>query len=257
MKKLLSILLAVSWSILLFADDKNTTNIFDINQNKYKLSFGAAGVFKTSIYRNDENMIMPFPIFNANYDEFYIKGLEAGYIAKLSDNIYFSPVITYKFDGYNVKSGSYMDGMSNRNNSFYGGARLAYSNAANAFYFYALQDIAGNSNGALATIGYDYFYIKLPFIVSPSIKYTFQNAMYSNYYYGVNSSEATPTRSFYSPGNTGVFGANLYSAYNINKAFSIFSNLGYQIYNKQITNSPIVDKSSSLFIMLGVTFKIY
>lgn len=252
------IALTAIFCALIFANDNNSSkNLFELNQDKYRLSLGAAGVFKNSIYRNGQNLFMPFPIINANYGDFYIKSPEAGYNFEIFNNIYLSPIVTYKFDGYKVSSSSYMNGMANRNNSFYAGGRIAYSSGANTIYVNALQDIANNSNGAVATIGYDYFYINLPFIVSPSIKYTFQNAMYSNYYYGVNTNETTPTRSYYSPGNTSFGSVNLYTSMMVTNKISIFSNIGVSLYDRQITNSPIVDKPSSLFLMMGATYKIY
>jgi len=240
-------------STLLIAQDTND----DKQKNNLALSLGAAGLYKESIYKGKNARVGAFPLIDMKYKQFYIKGIEAGYNIKLFNNIYITPLVTYRFDGFSTKSDNLLKGMDSRKDAVYGGARLAYKSGGHTIFNYYLYDISGVNNGFIENIGYNYLYVSKPFIISPAMTYAYKSENYANYYYGVKDREKTPFRDSYKVGSIHSLSFSVLATYNITPKLYTFATLGYEIIDGKIKKSPIIDKNEQFTSFFGVGYKIY
>lgn len=246
---LLSLLSSFLFSVTLFAEENE-------EKNPLALSLGVAANYSESIYRQNKSRFTPFPLIDMNYGDFYFKGIQAGYKIPIIKDLHIVPTITYQFDGYD-RSGDYLTGMEKRQDAIYGGVRASYSHGGHSLYTSYNHDISGRNNGYLVDVGYNYFKMLKPFVLSPTIEYHRKSANYSNYYYGVKNSEATTYRHAYQPGATETYSASMLTMYYVNKKLYLLLSLSYEFLNSKITDSPIINKDGRFSSYIGVAYKLY
>jgi outer membrane scaffolding protein for murein synthesis (MipA/OmpV family) len=90
--------------------------------------------------------------------------------------------------------------------------------------------------------------------VVPYVKIRHQDSSYNDYYYGVSSAEATPTRPEYEPGASTSLVAQLRAGYALNERWLLTGYVQSEWLGSEIVDSPIVDKSQLWSVNLGLAY---
>ena len=89
--------------------------------------------------------------------------------------------------------------------------------------------------------------------ILPSISFEYFGQNITDYYFGIDTSEASVNRPEYSPGSAWGSGFRVYMERPINDHWSVISMLRYIHVSNEISNSPIVNsRSESYSAHLGV-----
>jgi len=114
---------------------------------------------------------------------------------------------------------------------------------------------AGNSNGQTVKLGAERGFTTGRVRLTPHLGVTWMNNEYVNYYYGVKSSEVSSTRAAYNGKSTANVDAGVRADYSLTTAQSVFLDLSVTHYGSGITDSPLVDRSTSPSLRLGYVYK--
>ncbi|MGL5378057.1 MAG: MipA/OmpV family protein [Cetobacterium sp.] len=246
MKKVFFSLLALSLSTMAMAE------------NKFGVGLGA-GV-SNSVYEGAENKGYPLPLLDINYNNFYIKGVTAGYNffkgEDLSLSVYLDPMA-----GFPVKAEDMGDGYQNiedRDFMAMVGLRADLNTG-----------IAGIRTGATVQFGEEGSEAKLsafkPYSVTdklvlvPTIYVKGFSGDYADYYFGVTSDEVNENNSdklvdTYKAETAFSYGTVLTAEYKYNQKLSFVGIVGVEKFSNEITDSPIVSEDPIFLASLGAKY---
>jgi outer membrane protein len=223
---------------------------------KDKNSLGLGVAYSQQLYSGVDNITRVLPLFKIEYDRFFIKGFDVGVNAY--ENQQFSAAIILKplFNQYEASDSSDLTGMEDRKISAYAGGQLSYKIKSLHLTAFAAQDVTDRTNGAIAggkvSMGIPFSGGKI--VVVPSVGATHWDADVVNYYFGVTESEATATRSEYSPDSTWVYNATLTGFYEITSSWRARLTYNYSRYGSEVEDSPITDRRGTSAILAGVSY---
>ncbi len=219
-------------------------------------SIGVALAYNQNIYNGVGNRVMPFPLLNVTYDNFFIKGTTAGYNVYQDESLTFSFVVQPQFGGYTSDSSNDLEGMDDTYYLINMGVQAQYRLMPFIFTVSGLHDVTGRTNGDTASAK---IAVVIPlddrrFALIPSISATWQDSNITNYYYGVSSSEATSTRPEYEPDSAINLGYGLIMKYKIAENWA--ATLGYILtqYDDNVADSPIVSQKYASTVLAGVSY---
>ena len=261
MKKLLTATAIVGFlglSQAAFASSSYAPDVIDTEPQGFESqnSLGLGVAYQQSIYTGVDNDVKPFPMLNFTYDDFFIKGITVGYNTYTTDVMQFSLIGRPNFQGYNSDDSRELSGMSDKGTSVNVGGQLVVKMLPLITTVSALHDISGNTAGN--TLGLK-FATGLPLmdkrlIISPSVAFTYQDSNITDYYYGVSDSEATSTRSAYSPSNTVNTTLGVMTKFQVSQHWSTTLAYMFTRYGNEISDSPIVDRSTASTVLLGASY---
>ena len=226
-------------------------------QNTQKITIGAGPYLQTQPYKGVDTIVLPSPFFYYSGDIFYAKWTRVGayfYGSKSKDLSWgLSLTAQPRVYGYKASDSSYLTGMDERKNSVEAG--VAFSLQKEQFFIdtMLLTDVLYKNNAWIAQteLGYNLSLGKLQ--IYPSLLFTYQSATFTDYYYGVKSTESTLSRAQYSAQSGLQIGAQTYIQYPLTKKLSTLINLHAEKLSSSTTASPLTDAKyiySGLFSLI-------
>ena len=245
MKKSIIILL----SFLFFSYNAYTnTEIQDF------IDIGGGAVFKSNIrigntvtFLNNNPIIFPFPLVFGKYKRLILKTPMLYFQLIKKKPFIFSPVLALGMESYNA------EGMSKRSASVMGGVSFQMF----FFNFEYLLDLINYSNGSIFTLKFE----RRPFQITPNLTLKlilgmeYQDAKYTNYYYGIKSDEVKVGRPFYQCKDSFNFFAGIVPEFNFAGNCKFRMVFKVKIFGDEISNSPTVDKDTEFTMMLGIVYR--
>lgn len=218
---------------------------------------GAGAVITTSPYRGVGSTMMPLPFIAGEYKGFYLYGVEAGY--RLFDHkpIKLSVIVSPRLMGYHSDDSDALNGMDDRLRSIDAGLRaeLGLPIEGLSFNVRFLHDICSRYDGSEGNLSldqaFDSKYVRLRFFGGIKVL----SSQLTDYYYGVQSSEARPDRPAYTPGHAVNPFAGLMVVTGFSEKWLVVTRLGVDGLDPVIRKSPLVDHSYTLMGMLAVVRK--
>lgn len=223
-----------------------------------KLTIGAGPYLQTQPYKNVDNIILPSPFIYYNDDLFYVKWTRVGmyFYGSKSDDLSwaFSLTAQPRIYGYKASDSVYLNGMDERKNSLEAGLAFSLKKEKAFLDIMLLTDILHENSAWIAQteVGYDFKLGKLQ--LYPSLLVTYQSAAFSDYYYGVKSTETTATRAQYSAQSGLQLGVQTYIKYPLTDKLSTLINLHAEKLSSEATASPLVEDD---YIYSGLVSLIY
>ena len=215
-----------------------------------------------SLYKGIGNTAYPIPLFDIEYNNFYVAGTDIGYTLWNNDNFTLSAFVN-PMDGFRVKASKMDNGykdIKDRDLQVMGGARLDVNTGLGGIY--SGLAVSGGEHGMKGRLGfYRPYQIDEKFTVVPSVHMIYYSKDYTDYYFGVDSDELVSNRrqntkltSTYSPEGAYSVGANLIAEYKLrdNLALNLF--LGAEKYSSEIKDSPLVEHDYILMAGTGVKY---
>lgn len=201
---------------------------------------------------DSETRVLPIII----YESRWISVAGAGIDFKLTSAgpVSFALRVDYSRDGYEASDSPVLRGMVEREDSLWYGAAASWHNDIVDVSAELLTDASDNSGGERASLGLkrDFDFGKFQF--TPRVAATWLSEDYVDYYYGVSTAEALPSRAAYIGDAAVNFEAGLRTNYRLRPKQSLFLDIRAELLDDVIEDSPIVDGSTQSSLFLGYVY---
>ncbi|NJN05968.1 MAG: MipA/OmpV family protein, partial [Rhodobacteraceae bacterium] len=115
-------------------------------------------------------------------------------------------------------------------------------------------ELLGRHSGMISDLSLSYpIELSRGYLV-PALGLEYQDAHYSDYYYGVSATAATPTRPEYHPGAALGRSARIEWGYQLGNHWLLSGKIGVESLADEIRQSPIVDRNDLWFVNVGVAY---
>ena len=189
------------------------------------------------------------PIINYGYDNYFmeastIKSIHLGY-RFFQDDIYTFSLYAIPFGGYEVDADdldSQYRGIDDREYQFMLGGEFKYYNG-----MYDIETIlnaeVGKEGGKVSLKLEKPYVVNADLIIKPSINFNYYNSSLVDYYFGIDSGEAStsPALNRYDGESGYSIGVGLTSSYRLTDAFSLLGFIGIMKFSDEIKNSPVIE----------------
>ena len=225
-----------------------------------KVSLGIAARSRDQPYRGAGSDEMLLPLVEVEYENLYFKKTELGYVVlqdqSSSASFFLDFLDGYSVDGNDLSSG--YDRIDDREYQILGGVRMTYK--PDYYYLYDTElraevGIGENGNKLSFAISKPELYFDYRLIVVPTLTLNILNDRYTDYYFGVDSSEAALNGSI-----AGTYEADTSYTLDVSLAiqylfdvFSVYAYTGIEYLGEEINDSPII--SDELIYTVGTGIK--
>jgi outer membrane protein len=225
------------------------------DDTKQKVTIGAGPYLQTQPYKGVDDLLLPSPVIFFDNGIFYARWSRFGlyFLGEKKEDYSWGFSLTVQPRVYGYDS-SDIAGMHTRESSFEGGIAFSAKKDKAHIELMALTDVLGRYDSKIfqGEIGYDLEYSN--FSIYPSIFAIWQSSQFVNYYYGVESDEATLQRAQYTPSSGLQVGIQTYIEYPLTEKLSAFVNLRADKLSQEATDSPLVNED---YIYSGLASLIY
>ena len=228
-----------------------------IAQEQSSFGVGLALGHSESIYRDMDDKSGALPYINYKNGNFFVRGLKTGYFFFGDESsVRIGALARLRADGYDAGDSDFMAGMEDRDHTVEGGLIATYPTRFGSFSMAALADLAGKHDGyELAVEWFKPVSLSQSWILTPEVGLSYNSANLNDYYYGVRTSEATAARAAYEADAGFSYNAGLSLTYLINQQHMLILGMTYKGYDSAVTDSSIVDKSSTFNTGLVYSYK--
>ncbi|MBF0522529.1 MAG: MipA/OmpV family protein [Candidatus Omnitrophica bacterium] len=219
--------------------------------------FGLVALTTSSPYKDVSTKVWPVPIisWHSKDGKFFVEGKESGYQVLKYQDLTLDAILRPRLMGYDDNDATVLNGMKDRKWSIDGGLRLAWNipDSGNISVETSLvTDLLSEHQGQEAEIAVAKKFKGDIFVLKPKIGLRWQSQNLVDYYYGVQSTEATASRRTYEPSSSLNSFANLSFDMGVSKNWVMATMLEYEQLGSAIRNSPIVEKHGILTGLLGL-----
>jgi outer membrane protein len=216
------------------------------------LSFGTGAVWSTSTYQGADNNVIAIPLIMFSGEQFFIRGTGAGMHIYKDERLSVDLLGKYRFEAYEEGDSPSLVGIKDRNGTVEAGlaAQWRLEQAVLSCQFFT--DLLNEHGGQEINLR-----IKKPFrwrmfFVAPYLGVSLHSDSFSNYYYGVDASEAITGRPEYDLGWTANWQAGMALRVGLTQQIMLNTLFGLEILDQEIADSPIVDQDMRFFGMVGI-----
>ncbi|WP_297571736.1 MipA/OmpV family protein [uncultured Deefgea sp.] len=160
-----------------------------------------------------------------------------------------------RFGNLDPEDNAAFAGMLKRKGQFEAGVGLNYALPYALLSMRVSSDITGNSRGQEALFWTDFPIVRDNLLIMPGMGVMVRSSKMANYYFGgVSAQEASSSRPSWDTGSTVSPMLAIISSYRINKSWIGMAAVNYELYDKNIQNSPIVQHRGELYAGLGLGY---
>jgi outer membrane protein len=216
---------------------------------------GAAVGVERSPYKGYGNKTRALPLLMYNGRYFRFVGTTADLKLGSAGPVAFTLRARYADDGYDGSDAPILNGMEKRKGGFWAGASALWRNPYADLSLEWLADASGNSSGQTLKLQAEHRFKAGNFTLAPYLGVNWMNSNYVDYYFGVRQNEVTAQRAFYHGGSTANLVGGLRTDYRMTPSQSLFLDLRMTRYGSGITDSPLVDRSTSPAVRAGYLYR--
>ena len=204
---------------------------------------------------HSETRVLPFLI--AEYKDFYVRGLEAGYHFLKAAPLTLSAIIQPRLMGYSSSDSSALSDMKDRRISLDAGLKAVYALPWHGLDATAkvLTDTLSRNQGSMYQLALARTFEGRIYRIIPSAGVRYDDANSVDYYYGVNDDEARAGRAAYAPRGAMDPFANVAVTCGIAKRLIVVMLFDVESLGSDVRKSPIVDKSYVFSAAAGLTYR--
>lgn len=215
-------------------------------------TLGVGAIWNTEPYRGLDNEAWVFPTFTWRSGRFFVRETGLGFQMAGDESWSLDAFAELRFDGYDADDSDFLAGMDDRDGSLDAGvAVVRRSPTLGKFAFSVAHDTLDRHGGYQADVTWS----KRTRFGVPSVRVAFYSSSLADYYFGVEPNEARPGRPAYSPGGSMVLNANYTIGAPINDRWAWVGNVGADFYSSDISDSPIMEDSSRIFVFAGASYR--
>lgn len=216
---------------------------------------GLGGGVQTQPYAGVERKTQALPVLF--FENRYVRVMGLGVDLKLPDAgpVSFALRARYSGEGYAEDDSPLLAGMGSRHGGLWLGASTRWRNDVAPVFAEVSSDASGHSKGLQARIGIDREFRLGRFSLTPGLSATWYDSKYVDYYYGVTSAEALATRVQYSGRATVNAELSLRGRYLLSPVSALTFDIGATRLGSGITDSPLVDRSTTAKFGVGYLYR--
>ncbi|WMY76562.1 MipA/OmpV family protein [Buttiauxella selenatireducens] len=216
---------------------------------------GAAGLGGQARYQGQDNSTYLIPGGLYFGDQLMYLGDRARYYFHLDDNVALYGYGRYRFGNLDPSDADSLHGMHKRKGELEAGVGGTIITPYALLSARFATDITGRSNGQELLLWADFPIIKGNLLVMPGMGMMIRSDKMANYYFGgVSSAEATPQRQAWDTGTTFSPMAAVVTSYRFSPHWMGLFAANYELYDKSIADSPIVQHNGELYVIAGVGY---
>jgi outer membrane protein len=224
-------------------------------ENQWSVGAGVGVI--NSPYKQYDRDIYPVPVITYEGDNFWFRGLGGGYYLwndqtdKLSIMAYYDPTHfkpgdsdNYQLRQLDKRKSTMMAGVSWVHNTEYGFLRTALAG-----------DTLDNSNGYIWDLAWLYRYTNGGLTLTPGIGVEYHSDNYNDYYYGVSHKESRRSglNSYDADDGWNPY-LELTASYKFAPDWNVYATGRYNRLSDEVKDSPMVDKSWTGLMSVGLTY---
>ena len=242
----------ITIGLLIGTQQANATD----KDDKPELSWGVGlGIVSEDAgYTEMGSSSMVVPLLLINYGDFYLMGPKFGYQLYGNDNYAFGLTGNYRLEGYEAEDSPYLTGMDDRDGTLDLGVEYSYDTGVGKIGIEVVADALDTHEGYQADISYSYPINFDNGQLSPYIGAEYRSDDLVDYYYGVNSTEATQTRQFYQADAAVNIVMGIRSTWFSGPHHRFVAMLQYKALDDSIKDSPIVDADDAYNMIFGYAY---
>jgi outer membrane scaffolding protein for murein synthesis (MipA/OmpV family) len=160
----------------------------------------------------------------------------------------------YRFLGVDPGDDPALEGLAERDQTVDAGLSVGTRGKWGQLRLEWLTEVLDKHNGQEASLIYRYEFERGRWSFSPYAGIVWQDAEFTDYYFGVDPDEAGPLRPEYTPGDAFNFQYGLNTSYAVNSRFMVFANLGLEELDTSIQDSPIVEPGINGAVFVGGSY---
>ena len=225
---------------------------------EHELQIGLAGVSSQSIYLGGKSQNRIFPAIDYQYKRFYFQAGDIGFnlIDSKDWEIDFGMGVNLVGDTDRGDSRLLKD-LPNLSLPVSGFISAQYKSKMGLFKVKHDYEINNKHNGNSSSISYAAPIFKGQWLIMPKISYEHHSQEVVNYFYGVNTVDATLSLPAYQTGAVNNIQLSVLGLREINENWSFVGNIQNEFYGDEISNSPIVEDDQRLSVFAGFLYKFF
>ena len=195
------------------------------------------------------------PLYLYEGEHVFLHASRAGF--KLSDDgsTRFDAFVDYRFEGFPYdRIPASVAGMKAREPTTDLGASVRYRSSWGNVGMEVLHDALGITNGSEIRLSYSFDWSSNRLHLRPAMVVSARSANLNNYYYGVQSQEATALRPAYAPGAGTSTWLGLYGSYDWSPGWRLLAGVGVNQFSANVRGSPIVRNGTQPEVLLGAAY---
>lgn len=162
----------------------------------------------------------------------------------------------FGFDGYEGSDAPILKGMKSRRGGIFAGPFVKWRSPLAEVKAEWMLDATRYSKGQRLSLGMERsFGVGQHLMFTPSVTFTWLDEKYTDYYYGVRAAEARPNRAAYAPQGTANATLGLRVDYMFTEHQAVFGSLELNGLGREITRSPLVDRSLEPKLLLTYLYR--
>lgn len=161
----------------------------------------------------------------------------------------------YDIEGYEADDSPRLAGMQERKSSFWGGAAVTWQAPIATVTAQVLADLSGHSKGSKVQLQLERRFRWGALALTPRVQAQWLDSKYVDYYFGVRSNEANPTRAQFKGSSAMVPEIGVRFDYALQPKQTIYLDVSAAKLPGDIKRSPIVDRSSTSRVSLGYMYR--
>lgn len=227
-------------------------------------SVGAAAILNDSPYAGEGTRVLPIPLITYNGENFYFKGITAGWMFMRSESLELSAITKFRFDGFSVddlgreelaKNGIDYRLLEDRDIALDAGFAMKWSGSAGEIEIELLADVTDTSGGQEVSIQYGYPMQLAGGMFTPNVGITWLSDDNANYYYGTLDEEAARGVINYRPDAVTIshVGVNYFRP--IGENWALMAAVKYSMLPDEIQDSPFIepDTNGTASVLIGIS----
>jgi outer membrane protein len=223
-------------------------------------SLGTGAIYATTVYQGADNKVIAIPLIMFSGEQFFIRGTGAGMHVYQDERLSIDLLGKYKFEAYEESDSASLVGMKDRSGTVEAG--LAAQWRLKRFERFekivlscqVFTDLLNEHGGQEINLRMKKPYRWRMIFIAPYLGVSLHSDTFSNYYYGVDASEAIAGRPEYNLGWTANWQAGLALRVGLTPNIMVNTMFGLELLDQQITDSPIVDQDARFFSMVGIAY---
>jgi outer membrane protein len=205
------------------------------------------------IYKGYNTRTMPLPLVGYKGENLSVFGPFISYKLKDVNDFQVSAKLSPRFQGFDESDSTIFTGMQRRKSSLDAGMSVDYQNNDWKIGLTSMFDILNRSNGFEIKSSFGHIFRYGPVFFEPSISFSYLDKNHVDYYYGVSNNEVNQNRIAYI--GDSALNKNLGLSIATPILFGGFTRLSieYTWFDKNITDSPLVEDDTSVNLLLLFT----
>lgn len=208
-----------------------------------------------SPYKGSDNETRMLPTVSYENPWVRVNGLSADLKLGRAGPFSFALGARYSMAGYEEDDATILAGMEERKGGLWLGPSMDWRAGDFRLSAEVLGDVSGHSKGQQFRLGLDRSFRLGAIRLTPRIAAVWRDKKHNNYYYGVRDDEARADRPSYQAKSSTNLELGLHGGYSLGRQHLIFLDVNATRYGSGVTDSPLVDQSSSVGMAVGYLYR--